>query len=375
MRIAVVVNTFPPYWTGVGLASMNLAKALIDLGLEIEIFIPKAVENKDYDYGEMIVNRLPAILRFGHAPLVPGYLKIKDFDAIHLHFPYYFGAELISLVSMFRGIPVFITYHNDVIKPGIIGSIVDGHSHYIAPRILQRAAKIFIMSEEFLSDSIGLNFMNNHDNVIVIPQGVDTNKFNPNISKSMIRDNLNISQDKIIILFVRSLDKSHHNTGLSDLIQAVKLLGENYHLIVVGEGELRAPHEAFSVELGLGDQVHFLGGVPNDQLPGIYRASDIFTLPSLETENASVAILEAMACGIPVVATNLGGTKKLVLHNNEGLLVPPNVPQTLAEAIGELGEDYEKRRRFGIAASNKVETEMSWHYVASHIKEEYQKIQ
>jgi glycosyltransferase involved in cell wall biosynthesis len=113
----------------------------------------------------------------------------------------------------------------------------------------------------------------------------------------------------------------------------------NARFWIVGDGPLRG-----ELERRAGDAVHFLGA--RDDVPELLHAMDVFVMPSLE-EAFGIAVVEAMACGLPVVATNVGGLPEVVADKNTGLLVPPRDAGALASAVVKLANDESLRRAFG----------------------------
>ena len=125
-------------------------------------------------------------------------------------------------------------------------------------------------------------------------------------------------------------------------------------LVLVGDGPDRAAIEGLVAELGLQGRVHFLG-VRRD-VPVVLRAADIFTLPSL-SEGASITLMEAMAAGLPSVATGVGGMPEIMRDGIDGLLVPRQDPAKLADAFRTLASDEALRARMGAAARARAEAE------------------
>jgi len=123
-------------------------------------------------------------------------------------------------------------------------------------------------------------------------------------------------------------------------------------LVMVGDGPLRAEAAAVIEAAGLAGQVWFAGD--RDDTPALYRGFDVFALPS-DTEGISNTILEAMACGLPVVATEVGGNAELVAAGETGRLVPPGDAESMAEALGDYVVDADLRRRHGAAARARIE--------------------
>jgi glycosyltransferase involved in cell wall biosynthesis len=135
-------------------------------------------------------------------------------------------------------------------------------------------------------------------------------------------------------------------------------------LVLAGDGEQRPALEAQARRLGIAAAVHFLGAQPRDAMSARYAAADLFCLPSLY-EGFPLAILEAMAAGLPVVATAVAGVPEAVDHGVTGLLVPPEDAAALARALGELAADPERARRMGEAGRRRVETEYAIPRVAA----------
>jgi N-acetyl-alpha-D-glucosaminyl L-malate synthase BshA len=122
-------------------------------------------------------------------------------------------------------------------------------------------------------------------------------------------------------------------------------------LILVGEGpQIRKTQQLVS-DLNLSDRVHFLG--EQDQLEPLFCCADLFLLPS-EQESFGLAALEAMNCGVPVIATNIGGLPELITHAETGYLFPIGETEKMAEAAAALLRDHEKHERFGRRARDRA---------------------
>jgi glycosyltransferase involved in cell wall biosynthesis len=141
------------------------------------------------------------------------------------------------------------------------------------------------------------------------------------------------------------------------LLEAVARLPEpGASLLLVGEGPSRPELEARTTELGLGDRVRFLGEA--NEVAGLLNAGDVFALSSL-SEGVPMALLEAMACGLPAVATRVGGCPEVVAEGQTGLLVPPGQPGPLAAALGRILVRREEAREWGRAGRQRVESRFS----------------
>jgi glycosyltransferase involved in cell wall biosynthesis len=152
--------------------------------------------------------------------------------------------------------------------------------------------------------------------------------------------------------------------GLETLIAAWAIVRRHWptaQLTLVGDGPQRPTLEAGVSNLGLGDAIDFCGTV-SDATP-LLRSSDLFILPSQE-EGMSIALLEAMALGMPIVATNIPGNRRLIIDFKNGRLIPPNAPESLARAIMEQWADFDRAFHMSRFARQRVERDFSIQQVA-----------
>jgi glycosyltransferase involved in cell wall biosynthesis len=166
------------------------------------------------------------------------------------------------------------------------------------------------------------------EKIHVVYQGVDTAKFCPG-DRSSARTKLNILGIRML-LFVGNLLPVK---GVDILIDACSHLDTSmpWHLYIVGSGPLRNSLSEQATRLNISDRISFMGGVPQDDLPSWYRAADITVMAS-RSEGIPNVLRESMACGTPFIATDVGGISEIV-RPGLGILVPPNNPASLAEAI------------------------------------------
>lgn len=171
-------------------------------------------------------------------------------------------------------------------------------------------------------------------------------------------------RDKVIILCVARLigRKGQHN--LIEAFSKVKEMGvgKEIKLMLVGTGDCEDDLHQMANTLDLSDQVLFTGFVPREEMPGIYQQADIFVLPS-QNEGMSIALLEAMASGLPVLVTNTGGTEELVENNVNGFILEWEDVERLAELLLMLVRDDALRQRLGSASRTKAER-YSWEEVS-----------
>jgi len=177
--------------------------------------------------------------------------------------------------------------------------------------------------------------------VSIIPGGVDLERFRPFGDKMEIRQRLNIPQDKVVLLTVRNLVQ---RMGLENLIHSLKIIVEKapgLYLVMGGSGPLKDDLFALTHQLGLENHIRFAGFISENELPDYYRMADFFVLPTRELEGFGLVTLEAMASGLPVMGTPVGGTKEILGLFDRHFFFKDSNPDSMAELIFE---NYQKIR-------------------------------
>ena len=286
-------------------------------------------------------------------------------DLIHLHFPYPIG-ELAYLWAG-RNKPMLITYHSDIVRQKYLLQL---YKPFML-QLLRKAKRITCSNPNYIQTSPYLKL--HEDKCVVIPFGVELNAFEPTPAVLARAQAIRAHYAAPLILFVGLL---RYYKGLSYLIDAMQHVPQA-HLLIAGtgpEGErLRTQTEA----LGLGQRVHFLGRVTDEERLALYHACDIFSLPSIHrSESWGVVQMEALACGKPSVSTELGtGTSWVNQHEQTGLVVQPMNAQALADAINRLLADPELRQQMGQAAKVRVHQEMDANVMLDRLANLYRSIQ
>jgi glycosyltransferase involved in cell wall biosynthesis len=189
------------------------------------------------------------------------------------------------------------------------------------------------------------------ERIRVIRSGIDLAPFEAPFDRDALRERLRILPGETIVLQVAALAPHKSQT---DLLRAAALAAArrpDLRFWIAGEGPLRVALERERQALGLGREVRLLGF--RDDVPDLLRAADLFCVSSY-LEGLGTSTLDAMAAGLPVVATRVGGVPEAVAHGESGLLVEPRDPRALAEAILALAGDPDRRRRMGAAAREAV---------------------
>lgn len=206
--------------------------------------------------------------------------------------------------------------------------------------------------------------------VVTIPNGVDVDRYVAAEPSSDLRQQLAMRDDELLVVCVAKL---HEQKGHRHLIGALGRMagaGGSVRVALLGDGPLRRDLEKAAAEAGHAGRVHFLGN--RADIPAVLAAADAFVLPSL-WEGLPMALLEAMAAGLPVVATSVSGTRQVVEDGRTGVLVPPGDEAALATALSRVAGDAELRRRLGAAGREHVQAEYSVSRQAQRHLELYRK--
>ncbi len=370
MKIAEISSTFPPYLAGTGNVCYHNSIELANLGHQVDVYTSNYPKNS-YKYPSNInVKRLNYLFRIGNAPFLPQLTLLNKYDIIHLHYPFFFGAEFLYLNSVLRNSKYVLTYHNDVVSEGLFGLFFKIHKHTLMKLILSRAEKIFVTSVDYSNNSFLSNISReNPDKIIEIPNGVDINTYNHANDGSIIKKKLHIENQKVI-LFVGALDKPHFFKGVNVLLDSFKkLYSSNYHLIIVGDGDLKSSYIEKATKLGLNSNVTFAGRVSNEDLPLYYAASDVTVLPSTTMGEAfGLVLVEAMATGKPVIASNLPGVRSVVDDGKNGYLVIPGDANDLASKIDSILSSEKICSKFGEVGREKAVKKYNWLNIAKKLE-------
>jgi glycosyltransferase involved in cell wall biosynthesis len=207
--------------------------------------------------------------------------------------------------------------------------------------------------------------------IYIIPNGINLDAFKRPPIKSV--PNLKSKDYEKVILFIGRL---HPVKGVRYLIQAINILSAEgmvgVKLVIVGEGEERRSLEDYVKQLHLKEQVIFVGKIPNKKVPDYMAIADVFVLPSL-SEGLPLVILEAMASGLPIIATRIGGLPEIIENGNNGFLVQPKNPKEIAEKLKLLLYNRELVEK--MSQNNKKKAmNYSWEKIVYQLEEIYRRV-
>jgi L-malate glycosyltransferase len=228
--------------------------------------------------------------------------------------------------------------------------------HKLIYRLAARWVSGYIAVSEQVKDSLVQVIGPIQDKIVVICNGVDLKRYSRPVDKALVRSRLGLDAQAFLIIMVGTLREPKGHCYMIEAMSELVSRHPNMHALFVGDGELREELRAQAARLGLVEHIHFLGN--RSDVPDLLAASDLFALPSL-WEGLSMALLEAMASGLPIVASAVSGTVQVMLPDETGLLVPPKDVPKLVEAIEQLLSNPTRAQSMGTAARQRVETEFS----------------
>ncbi len=382
MKIAVVTPTYPPYAGGIGNVAAFNARELARLGHEVTVFTP-LYRPVSADDGGISVRRLKPRFKYGNAAYLPA-LKhaLIGYDIIHLHYPFFGGAEVIWRYRRRfkkKKAKIVVHYHMDVIGEGLIRRIFHWHRLLILPRIIKMADAIILTSLDYGRNSDIAKFMEKQPAKFAeVPNGVDTQIFQPEQKDSELSAKHDISPEDRVAIFVGGLDQAHYFKGVEHLLEAMTRLSAapyNWKLLVVGEGNLRAGFQDLAAQLRINENTIFTGQVSDKDLPKYYNLGDVVVLPSIDKSEAfGLALVEGMACGKPAVASNLAGVRSVVTEGIDGLLASPGDAGDLAGKINYFLANPAEAASFGRAGRRKTLLKYDWKMIGIKLDDLYKKL-
>ena len=234
---------------------------------------------------------------------------------------------------------------------------------FIERRVLKESDRIAVLSR-FTKERLQRVYKVPAEKITIIAGGVDLERFHPADDRMKIRQHLNVPQEKMILFTVRNLVP---RMGLENLIYAVKDVVKtvpDVYLVVGGEGLLKNDLILLTKELGIENHVKFAGFIPEAELPDYYRMVDIFILPTLELEGFGLITLEALASGIPVLGTSVGGTVEILSRFDSRYLFKDTSSEAMAELIIKTCQKFKDKPKFREDVSSQcrlfVEENYSW---------------
>ncbi|NYZ79012.1 glycosyltransferase family 4 protein [Candidatus Micrarchaeota archaeon] len=365
MKILQTPARFYPHVGGVESYVYNLSRELVKIGHDLSVICANEPNAGDEVVDGVKVKRLGYVGKIANTnitPKLPYAIWKEDFDVIHTHLPTPWSADWSAVISKVKEKPLVLTYHNNIIGSGFASQIANIYRRTMMKFVLGKADKIIVTNKKQLKFS---PFLGGYaEKVKIIPPGVDTKKFKP----------LKVEKEENSVFFLSVLDRFHEYKGLEHLLRALKIVKNEINdvkLTVGGGGELTEHYKGIAHQLGLKDNVDFIGQIAESELVKQYNMSELFVLPSTSPaqEGFGIVLLEAMACGVPVVTTDIVGMAEEIEKENAGIVITPTDAESLADAI-VIGLENKKNGK----NARRLAERYNWRIIAKNISEVYSSI-
>ncbi len=363
MKILLVSDNYYPYPGGISEHIHHLYLEFRKKGHTVNILTGKPYWYEEYNSDIIRVGRyIKAFMNKSFNPTVASldlYNRVKyvinknNYDIVHIHGP--IAPFLPVYTLMTANAPRVATFH---------AAFTRNHYYDISAGIFYHFFKR--LDGRIAVSNVAKNSMYKYfpAEYTIIPNGIDIKRFSPNVKPIEKYSNTK----KIKILFVGRLEPRKGINVLFNAMNKVVKKYPNVQLIVVGKGALKNVYSQVLREAR--NHVVFENYVPVEELPRYYASADIFCSPATGNESFGIVLLEAMASGKPVVASNIDGYKDVVRDRIDGKLVPPKNPNRLAVALLNLIKDEELRRKMGNNGRERA-LEFSWESVATQVEQFY----
>lgn len=363
---------------GTEIAAYNLAVNMANRGNMVDVFTTSIDSNSSVEvYPNMKVHRHGTSLKIASAnpsiKLIYNPLNY-DMDIVHSHSPIPYSDLPALLYSKRKKLPFILTYQFDGIETGgsfIRNAGVSIYNKLFIHRVLNSADVIIATTKSYAEKSPFL--MGYMDKIVVIPNGINIDDVSTPLNRQESREKLGLPTDQQIILFFGSLVEYK---GPDVLLKAFKLVKKEFSsvkLIFAGRGHMISQLKTMTKQMDLEEDVIFTGFVEDGNKPVYYKSADIFCLPSTTmAESFGIVNLEAMAAGIPIVSSNLGGIPDVVKHGENGLLAKPYDVKMVAENLIKLLKDDEMRKEMGENGLKMIKN-YSWDKITIETEKLYKK--
>jgi glycosyltransferase involved in cell wall biosynthesis len=380
-KLCIVTHTFLPHVGGIEKVVNEQSKRLLHRNFEPTVVTNRIGTPKSYRVDGVPVKcyeslntgfRLGIPYSIPTVPSFPVFVKaVSENKIIHAHGHPYLTSLIAGKLAKQYNKPFVLTQHNTYIEYNNIFDQVElVNDLAVGKQNLNTADKIIAISQA--TKDYVLRLGAKPSKIKVIYNGVDLARFRPIAGKKEeMRRKLGISPDAAVVLTVRRLVYKNGVDTLLDCANIASKKNPKIVFLVVGKGPDSDSIKLQAAQLGIEANFKLAGFVSDEDLPSYYNAADLFVLPSKSGEGLPLVALEAMACGLPVVATNVGGIRE-ILMKDYGKLVPPNQPQLLAEAVLELAEMDFSSRRGELRAL--VEERFNWDSNVERLAEIYEEL-
>ncbi len=372
LHITQVSPFFTPHIGGVESHVLALSRWLVTEGYRVTVVSSKLGDEPAEEFIDGIhVIRLEPLAEVFSTPINYQFrrrLVQLETDIVHAHSPPPLTEVSAARAAEELGVPFVLTYHCDLELPSPLGTLLtELYRRTLGLYALRKADAIITTTDSYHATSRSVWAYE----PVVIPNAINADLFNPEISGEQIRERYALEDSKIV-LFVGRLRR---HKGLEFLIESARYVDDDVRYIIVGSGDFRPAMEKMIHDLGLDDTVILAGRVPDEELPYYYGACDVFVLPSVSRLEAfGIVGLEAMATATPTVVSNIPGVCEVIEDGKEGLLAEPMNARALAEKLGILLSDAERRKKMGEQGRATVVNKFHWGEVVKQFTALYERL-
>ncbi len=405
MRLLVLTTTFPR-WKQDSTPSFiyEWSKRLQENGFEIIVLAPSHYGAKRFEImDKMKVYRFPYFYpaKFQRLAYGGGILpSLKKSNLAKIQVPFFFLSELYYALKLVRKENIDVIQSHWLIPSGLIGAVckkVYGKKHIstelaaglaaldilpfkkrIFNFIIRKSDKMTVLSnyiQKRLFCYVGSEILKRK--IVVIPLGIDTIKYQRNNDKLLLRKKYDIKSKNVILFIGRIVEKK----GVQYLIKAMPDILLEYpdtQLVICGDGPLKTDFENLTMNMGLENQIRFAGYVSDENIKiGYLSLSDILVVPSIltknkDTEGLGVVILEGLATGTAVTASDIGGIPDIIKDGENGFLVQPESSDDIAQKVVKILSDDALKHKFKENGLRTVKEKFSWNIIINSLKDIYE---
>ena len=352
MRVLQLTKFYAPAKGGIETVVLELSQGLSRHGLDVRVLCAgtELRTRRDHTPEGIAITRAGSLGRLLSTSMSPGLVRharrmAPEADVIHVHMPDPMAALALWVVRPTA--KVVVHWHSDVVRQRTAMRLY----RPLQAWLLRRADAIVATSEAYAQSSPWLSAW--QDKTVVIPIGISDHRgLSQPETVRRIRERFGGRE------IVFSLGRMTYYKGFDVLVDAAAHIPEHCAIVVGGDGELLEHYRAEARRRGLAGRIHFVGRIPDHELPSYFDAASMFCLPSTHRAEAyGVVLLEAMAMGRPVIATQIPGSAVPWVNQSEvtGLNVPVGDAKALAGAVIRIGTDATCAARFGEAARARYE--------------------
>lgn len=375
MKVCLFSMTLPVHVTGgMEIHAWELAKGLNRCGLGVTIITGRHPDDIEYEERDGVkiyyVGKKKASSTY---PLSYWNLSskkfielnlIEKFDVVHTESVAAWGFVRQDLKNKYN-IPLITTLQGTT-----LGELKSTLSKRLSPKSIliiclyifdyftlalrfMKASDIIIAPSNELENDIEKQYRIPRKKLVMIPNGIDTNKFMPNLNVSNLREKYGLQNKKIIVSIGVMTGQKGQNLLLQVLPELLKE-NKNVKLVLVGYGPELDNLKNMAKELNISEDVVFTGKIPHEDLQFYYNLSDVFVFPTLRLEAGPLVIPEAMACEKPVIASRIGGIPTVIDNYKDGILIEPGNLKELKDRILEVLTDEELAKKLAKNARRKI---------------------